>query len=129
GRGSARSPGGHGQVAHVLRVAFSQGRARRARGDVVMPAGCAPYRMALGAYVLGALDPGERADVEAHVADCHECREELSELAVLPGLLGRLNAAEVADLGTPAPAAPPELLERMLATAAAEQRTRRRWRM
>ncbi|QMU72472.1 anti-sigma factor [Streptacidiphilus sp. P02-A3a] len=43
--------------------------------------------VSLGAYLLGALDPAERAAVQAHVADCPDCRRELLELAPLPGLL------------------------------------------
>lgn len=54
-------------------------------------------RQALGAYTIGALDADERAEVEAHLADCAACRDELAGLAVLPGLLGRLSADEAAS--------------------------------
>lgn len=43
--------------------------------------------VSLGAYLLGALDPEERAAIRTHVADCPDCRRELLELAPLPGLL------------------------------------------
>jgi len=35
------------------------------------------WRDELSAYLLGALEPGEAADLERHVAGCEECREEL----------------------------------------------------
>jgi hypothetical protein len=44
-----------------------------------------------GAYVLGALPPGERAAYERHLAGCAACRESVAEIAVLPGLLSRLD--------------------------------------
>jgi hypothetical protein len=47
----------------------------------------------VGAYVLGALSPGERDAFEKHLGECAICREEVAELAVLPGLLGRIDAA------------------------------------
>lgn len=52
---------------------------------------CAAHRVALGGYVLGGLEPGERADLEEHLAGCAACRDELSRLAVLPGLLARTS--------------------------------------
>lgn len=60
---------------------------------------CAGVRISLGVYLLGALEPGERALTEAHLADCPACREELVQLAGLPGLLGRLSLADVAEIG------------------------------
>jgi hypothetical protein len=56
---------------------------------------CADTRQALGIYVLGAIDPAERALVDAHVAGCRECREELAGLAGLPALLSRVDADEI----------------------------------
>ena len=43
--------------------------------------------MSLGVYVLGAVDAGERARVEAHLSGCPACQAELMRLAPLPGLL------------------------------------------
>ncbi|OLR91554.1 anti-sigma factor family protein [Actinokineospora bangkokensis] len=71
----------------------------------------------LGAYLLGALDPAERADFEAHLAGCADCRAELVRLSPLPGLLHRVGvedfedaveptAADLAVVPAPAPAAP-----------------------
>jgi anti-sigma factor RsiW len=56
-----------------------------------------PRTIAIGAYVLGALDRWERAEVEAHVEMCATCRAELERLAPLPGLLSRLSAEESYD--------------------------------
>jgi Putative zinc-finger len=76
-----------------------------------------PRTVALGAYVLGALEREERARLEEHLETCAVCREELDRLAPLPGLLSRLtlDEAEVlesAELGAgpldPAEARPAE---------------------
>jgi hypothetical protein len=63
-----------------------------------------PRTVALGAYVLGALEREERAALEAHLETCDVCRDELDRLAPLPGLLSRLTVeeAEVLDAGEPA---------------------------
>jgi len=85
----------------------------------------AEARLALGALVLGALDPAERAAVEAHVATCAACTAEVAEFAALPGLLRQLTADQAASID-PHPVDPPdELLERILARAGA-RRTHRR---
>ena len=57
-------------------------------------AGCREIRHALGVYVLGAIDPAERALVDDHLAACPDCREELASLAGLPALLRRVPQAE-----------------------------------
>ena len=41
---------------------------------------CPEARISLGVYVLGAIDPAERALVDAHLAACRECRDELAGL-------------------------------------------------
>ena len=38
------------------------------------------WREELAAYLLGALEPGEAADFERHLAGCEECRTEISWL-------------------------------------------------
>ena len=48
---------------------------------------CQEARIALGVYVLGAIDPAERALVDAHLATCEACQAELAEFADLPALL------------------------------------------
>ena len=42
---------------------------------------CTDARLSLGVYVLGAIDPAERALVDAHLATCRDCRDELAGLA------------------------------------------------
>ena len=51
---------------------------------------CAHVRNQLGVYLLGAIGPGERAQIEEHLAACPWCRGELAGLAGLPGLLRRV---------------------------------------
>ena len=107
---------------------------------------CSEARLSLGVYVLGAIDPAERALVDSHLAGCRECRDELAGLAGLPALLARVGTEEALALaatdGPGAPGASPageagevagedqaprELLGRALDLAAARRR-RRRWR-
>jgi hypothetical protein len=92
---------------------------------------CRDIRQALGIYVVGAIDPAERAVVDIHLGTCADCREELAGLAGLPALLGRVPAGEAErlilhsdDLLDPQP--PPELLNSLLKRVA-ERRTSRRW--
>lgn len=59
---------------------------------------CQHVRQSLGVYVVGAIDPAERAEVDAHLASCPDCREELAGLAGLPALLGRVPADEAARI-------------------------------
>jgi anti-sigma factor RsiW len=47
----------------------------------------------LTAYVDGALEPAERAEVESHLAQCAACRAERDRLAGAVALLARLPAA------------------------------------
>jgi Putative zinc-finger len=93
-------------------------------------AGCREIRHTLGVYVLGAIDPADRAVVEEHLATCLDCREELAALAGLPALLRRVPLAEaerlaVADSGAPDDLASDEMLKRLLGRGAAVKRTRR----
>jgi anti-sigma factor RsiW len=68
----------------------------------------------LGAYVLGALEPPERRQVEGHLARCPVCAAELAELEGLPALLDRVPRE---DLEPVAVAPSPELFERVAAAA------------
>jgi hypothetical protein len=94
---------------------------------------CREIRQLLGVYVVGAIDPSERATVDAHLADCHSCCEELGGLAGLPALLGRVSLADAERLsegghGQPDMHEPPaELLNELLRQVAVRRRTRR-WR-
>lgn len=82
----------------------------------------------LGAYLLGALDPAERAELDAHLTGCAACREELASFAALPALMSRVPLQEVTS-GAPTP--PPTLLPRVLSAVAQERdrgtRRLRRW--
>lgn len=59
---------------------------------------CPEARIALGVYVLGAIDPDERVLMDAHLDTCAECRAELAEFAELPGLLAMVPAEEAIAL-------------------------------
>ena len=78
-------------------------------------------REQLGAYALGALEPRERAEVDAHLRECPACREELARLAALPGLLSRLSPDDPPD-----PDPPADVGERALGAWSARHRARRR---
>jgi anti-sigma factor RsiW len=91
---------------------------------------CGDIRRALGVYVVGAIDPAERATVDAHLPHCPDCREELAGFAGLPALLGRVpkEDAERLALGSEElEEAPAELLDSLLRQVAARRRARR-WR-
>jgi hypothetical protein len=95
---------------------------------------CREIRHTLGVYVLGAIDPADRAEVDEHLATCAECREELAGLAGLPALLRRVPQAEAERLAEIDPADPPagekapeELLPPVLARMSHARRVRR-WR-
>lgn len=87
-------------------------------------------QLSLGAYVLGALDAGDRSELEEHLAGCEDCRRELVSFAGLPGLMGRLSLTEVQQK-EPTPSA--ALQVSTLAAIQSEQdsfrRTVRRWRV
>ena len=83
---------------------------------------CPEVRIALGAYVLGALEPADRRRVEAHVRDCRACAAELAGFASLPPLLDRVGPE---DLQPVAVAPSPDLFLRMSAAAARTRRLRR----
>jgi hypothetical protein len=59
---------------------------------------CRTYRELLGVYVVGAIEPGERAALDAHLSHCYECREELARLAPLTALLHRVPVAEAEQI-------------------------------
>jgi predicted anti-sigma-YlaC factor YlaD len=91
---------------------------------------CRSFRELLGVYVVGAIEPAERAAVDTHLGHCYECREELAGLALLPALLHRvpveeaekIAASEEAD-GQPEPA--PEILNSLLRRVGARRKTKR----
>ena len=94
---------------------------------------CAEARLSLGVYVLGAIDPGERGLVDAHLVTCRDCRDELAGLAGLPALLARVNPDEISriradDTVRPASDDPPEELLGTVLGLAEARRRRNRWR-
>jgi len=96
-------------------------------------ADCRELRHSLGVYVLGAIDPAERAAVDAHLSTCPECREELAGLAGLPALLRRVPIGEAQQLTEEPGDAPPgempsDLLLPSLLSRTAQVRRTRRWR-
>jgi Putative zinc-finger len=97
-------------------------------------ASCREIRHSLGVYVLGAIEPGERAQVDEHLATCTDCREELASLAGLPALLRRVPTAEAERLAVAGQAdsatdeKPPEDLLPALLARTTQARRVRRWR-
>lgn len=56
--------------------------------------GCPRFGEELSAYLDAELDPGARAALEAHLADCPDCRAALGSLTWLDGQLAALPAIE-----------------------------------
>jgi anti-sigma factor RsiW len=48
-----------------------------------------PSTISIGAFLVGALTPTDRQELQAHLDDCEPCRRELVLLAQLPGLMHR----------------------------------------
>lgn len=84
------------------------------------------YREWVGAYLLGALEPAERSELEGHLAGCEPCRAEVVALAPLPGLLrgGGEPAAVVVD----GPATADAALSLLARDRGRLERRLRRWR-
>jgi hypothetical protein len=82
---------------------------------------CDNYKQDLSAYVDGELDAAPRADLEEHIAECKDCREELQKLRKLTAVLQ----------GTPRAKAPPSLARRIADAAKSEHEPKilriRRW--
>lgn len=86
---------------------------------------CDATTLALGAFVLGALEPAERRQVREHLSRCPLCAAEYSEFEGLPALLDKVR---LDDLETGRVAPSPELFDRVAAAAAEDRRAvRRRW--
>jgi anti-sigma factor RsiW len=86
---------------------------------------CREWRESLGAHALGRLQEDERAALEAHLEGCAACRAELESLG---GVARLLPLADPRHFDT-APAAPPSLADRVVATIRADRRSRRRRRL
>jgi hypothetical protein len=73
----------------------------------------------LGPYVLGALEPEEAREVETHLRECADCREELARLEEMKVLLGEVPPEAFLD---GAPEDGDLLLQRTLRAARAADR-------
>ncbi|WP_067181654.1 anti-sigma factor family protein [Microtetraspora niveoalba] len=82
---------------------------------------CDDVRISLGAYVLGALDDEETAQVEAHLDECPDCPAELAELSGLPPFLARVSEEDIRHAAEP----PREVLDRLLAATVRRRRLSR----
>ena len=91
---------------------------------------CRDIRHSLGVYVLGAIDPAERSQVDMHLSACPDCREELAGLASLPALLRRVPVAEAQEVAGEGEEDLPgsELMLRSLLNRTQAVRRARRWR-
>jgi hypothetical protein len=78
---------------------------------------CQETTLALGVYLVGALDPSERAEVDEHLHHCAQCRAELAELAALPSMLDQLT---IEDITAEPVALPEDLFDRVAARARAD---------
>lgn len=84
------------------------------------------YRDWAAAYVLGALEPDERAEYETHLEECRRCRADVVDFAPVPSLLAGLRESDVAPRSV-------DLVDAAATAAAGNrdrvERSRRRWRM
>jgi hypothetical protein len=78
---------------------------------------CQETTLALGVYLVGALDPAEQAAVDEHLQGCPQCRAELAELAALPSMLDQLT---IEDITAEPVALPDDLFDRVAARARAD---------
>lgn len=94
------------------------------------PGDCSGVRQNLGVYIVGAIDPAERAAVDGHLTHCPGCREEVAGLAGLPALLGRVPVTEIEQMDSDEAAVAPEpsvtMLDSLLSKASVRRRARRR---
>src|SRR5271165_1000510 len=136
GRSYPGHTGRYREIPDILRIEGAQAGATGTRTGAMTPTwDCTDARLSLGVYVLGAIDPAERALVDAHLVTCRDCRDELAGLAGLPALLARVNPDEISRIcadDTVRPMAsddhpPEELLGTVLGLAEARRR-RNRWR-
>jgi hypothetical protein len=61
-----------------------------------MSQACARWRGDIGAYIVGALDPGTSADVRRHLRSCDGCRSEYEELLPVRDWLTQLSTGGAA---------------------------------
>jgi anti-sigma factor RsiW len=78
----------------------------------------AQLQLSLGSYLLGSLEPTERAVVEVHLAGCPSCRAELASFTALPALMSLVGPDQVRGSASPVP---PAVLGRALDAVAAQR--------
>lgn len=78
-----------------------------------------------GAYTIGALDPDDRREFEAHLRSCRDCQAQVGQLAAIAGLLAQVDPAALHDDPDPAVAAAIE--RRARAEISGLVTSRRRW--
>ncbi|MGH8881363.1 MAG: anti-sigma factor family protein [Stackebrandtia sp.] len=81
-----------------------------------------PHRFDGAAYVLGALDPAERATFAAHLSDCEACGAAVHSVTALPGMLAHVDATEL--LAEP-PEPPDDMLPGLFQRVRHDRRKRR----
>lgn len=79
------------------------------------------------AYVVGALEADERAEIEDHLRTCDRCRQDVVAFAPLPALLGRLEEADL-ETGGQVAGDRHAVVEAVRSDIARLDRSRRRWR-
>ncbi len=72
--------------------------------DGTLTDGCGDLRIAVGAYVLGALSAADAEQVRAHLPICPECQHEYELMKELPALMGTVTPVEVEHGPPQAPA-------------------------
>jgi hypothetical protein len=81
--------------------------------------------LAIGPYLLGALDGGTRGALRDHLDSCDTCREELVRLAAVPGLLSHAGSPVPDPDADPSPALRDRLVAQVLAERARHRRRER----
>ncbi|CAM5613409.1 zf-HC2 domain-containing protein [Kitasatospora aureofaciens] len=91
--------------------------------DPGLPTGA--VHLAVGAYVLGVLEPAENAAFEGHLAGCPQCTEEVRQLESVQRVLAEYAASTAAaglDPAGPLPMPGGRLLDRLVAEVRAGRR-------
>lgn len=78
-----------------------------------------------GAYTIGALDPDDRRDFEAHMRSCRDCQAQVGQLTSIAGMLAQVDPEMLYDEPDPAVAAAIE--RRARAEISGLVTSRRRW--
>jgi hypothetical protein len=82
-----------------------------------------PFEHDDAAYVLGALDPQERAAFEIHLDTCDACMARVAEIRAVPSLLSGISIEDVVGVDAELPQT---LLPGLIRRAAKERRSARR---